>query len=136
MANGNNKAVNVLTALATSGDTWVKLGTLLLVAISGLGNFVATEQSGSSTRGQLEKEIHEIYAALDRNRDTFRQIAQDAANNRAALAKEAQDTMRKLANQGQILSNEDKIIKMLEEIRRWQQDFKNPESPHYPNYSP
>lgn len=64
----NNGKLSVLTALASSGDTWVKLGTLILVAITGLGNFVATKEDGRLTREEAvlaAKEIHELHAQLD-----------------------------------------------------------------------
>lgn len=79
MNNGRNK---ILEALATTGDSWVKLATLFLVAISGLFNFIATEKSGVDSRQQLEREIHEVHSALDRNKEEFRQIVQDAAETR------------------------------------------------------
>lgn len=62
--------VNAVANILSSGntDTWVKLGTLALVALSGGGNFFATKQAERVTADDAEKavkEIHEVYVQLD-----------------------------------------------------------------------
>jgi hypothetical protein len=57
-----------LLALATGGDTWVKLATLVLIAISGGGNFLATKSTADFNASEIERatrEIHELYPKIE-----------------------------------------------------------------------
>jgi hypothetical protein len=57
-----------LLALAQSGDNWVKLATLVLIAITGGGNFLATKSTAdfnSTEIRQATREIHDLYPKLD-----------------------------------------------------------------------
>lgn len=73
MANGpappNNHARNsVLGTLATSSNQLVQLGTLGLVAISGLTSFFQTLQVGEQShqdRDRAVREIHQLYDKVD-----------------------------------------------------------------------
>jgi hypothetical protein len=64
---GNGK-VALLTSLAQSGDNWVKFGIMVLIGVSGIGNWVNTKRTGeevsrfSRTEAEeIKKEIHTIY---------------------------------------------------------------------------
>lgn len=86
----------VLQTLASSGDNWVKLGTLALVAISGGGNFFATTKTGGLNAEEIHRttqEIHELYDAINTS-----------------------------------LERQKRIEQSLNEVKRWQQNYKNPES--------
>jgi hypothetical protein len=63
---GNSK-INAVANILSSGntDTWVKLGTLVLVALSGGGNFFATKQAERVTAGDAEKAVREIHDLHD-----------------------------------------------------------------------
>jgi hypothetical protein len=57
-----------LLALATGGDNWVKLATLVLIAISGGGNFLATKSTAEFNSAEIQRathEIHDLYPKLD-----------------------------------------------------------------------
>jgi hypothetical protein len=64
----DNGKIALLTQLASSGDNWVKLGIMILVGVSGIGNFINTSQTGEAVSRlskeeaeQIQKEIHTIY---------------------------------------------------------------------------
>ena len=59
-----NGVVSLLSTLAASGDNWVKLGIMAMIAISGGGNFIQTKESAKSTDreiGQAIREVHELH---------------------------------------------------------------------------
>lgn len=80
-----NGLTSVLSTLASSGDNWVKLGTLALVAVSGIGNFVQTQRTGAENRHQIDRDVREIWQALDRNKDEFHRMVQDSDQTRKLL---------------------------------------------------
>jgi hypothetical protein len=64
----DNGKIALLTQLASSGDNWVKFGIMVLVGVSGIGNFINTRQTGEAVSRlskeeaeQIQKEIHTIY---------------------------------------------------------------------------
>jgi hypothetical protein len=70
----DNGKIALLTQLAASGDNWVKLAIMVLIGISGIGNFINTRQTGyqvsrlsKEEAEQIKKEIHEMHA----NQDVF-----------------------------------------------------------------
>ena len=69
---------NILETLASSGDNWVKLGTLLLVAITGGGNFLATTKTGEFNAEEIRRglqEIHDLHDQLSTMVDRQRRMA-------------------------------------------------------------
>lgn len=92
--NGNGKMA-VLQTLASSGDNWIKFGTLALIALSGGGNWFATTKSSDYNHDEIRRatqEIHALYHAIDTSLDRQKRI-------------------------------EDTVY----DIKRWQQNYKNPE---------
>jgi hypothetical protein len=72
---------NAIASILTSGnaDTWVKLGTLALVVVSGGGNLMATKQAERITDEEAKKavkEIHELYLKLDTMVDRQREMSE------------------------------------------------------------
>jgi hypothetical protein len=66
-SNNNSRSV-LLNTLASSGNQVVQLGTLGLVAISGLTSFFQTQQvgeQGSKDRDRAIHEIHQLYEKVD-----------------------------------------------------------------------
>jgi hypothetical protein len=66
---GTDNSKGALATILTSGtaDTWVKLGTLALIALSGGGNLFATKQSERATDHEVRaavKEIHQLHEEL------------------------------------------------------------------------
>jgi hypothetical protein len=62
---GKDAKFATLASIAANGDNWVKLSTLVLIGLSGLGNFFATQQTGHTVSEQTEKEIHSLYLEID-----------------------------------------------------------------------
>lgn len=66
--NGTGK---LLSTLAASGDKAIQFGILVLVGLSGLGNWLSTNQNATQTRGEVNvareqayKQIRELHDAL------------------------------------------------------------------------
>ena len=67
--NNNKMAVaGLLNTLATSGDNWVKFGIMVLIGVSGIGNFINTKRTGEEVSrfskaeaDEIKAEIHTIY---------------------------------------------------------------------------
>ena len=111
--------MTVLTTLASSGDNWVKLGTLALVTLSGLGNWIATQHNSDKINangallreqqaqvvkevGRMHDEVNEIYRQFD---DVVERQKQDFTMIKESLEKQTQ----MLKNQQQGLSEIHKI---------------------------
>jgi hypothetical protein len=60
-----NGMVSLLSTLAASGDNWVKLGIMAMIAISGGGNFLTTKQAARSTDHEVNQAIREIHDLHD-----------------------------------------------------------------------
>jgi phage-related tail protein len=69
-SNANGKMA-LLTTLASSGDNWVKLGIMVMVGISGLGNFVATTRTSDDQRNLTKQEANEVRTEI---RDIYRKV--------------------------------------------------------------
>ena len=73
-----DEKTGILEILASSGDNWVKLGTLLLVAITGGGNFLATTKTGEFNAEEIRRglqEIHDLHDQLSTMVDRQRRMA-------------------------------------------------------------
>ena len=87
-----NGKLAILQTLASSGDSWVKLGTLILVGISGLGNFLTTKETGRATRAEVDtllhqvNEIHERQANYLSHADQIPEIERLTRENQAAIS--------------------------------------------------
>jgi hypothetical protein len=91
-----NGLLTLLSSLASSGDKAIQFGILVLVGLSGLGNWVATNNNGGETRTQVNvareqafRDLHELRDALD-----------DFEKRQKAV----------LENQQQILDNQGRIL--------------------------
>jgi hypothetical protein len=109
----NAKPPNGMTALlmtlAHSSDKWVQLGTLGLIALSGIGNWVATWNSADRNKGEIEisrrvawegeqrikaeviTQVREMHDWIEQARTSFSQGNADSAENRRMLVKLTQD---------------------------------------------
>lgn len=70
-----NGKIGLLTTIAAGGDNIVKLATLGLVLLSGLGNVVATKQGTGATRAEVDKVLSQLdkilqHEAADSDRAT------------------------------------------------------------------
>jgi hypothetical protein len=100
--------VALLTSLASSGDKMIQLGILVLVGLSGLGNWLATNNNGGETRTQVNvareqafRDLRDLHNALD-----------DFEKRQKAVLDGLQVSAR---NQQQMLDNQSRI---LSEIRQ------------------
>lgn len=59
-SNNNSGKSEILKTLASSGDNWVKIGTLILVALSGGGNLFATKQAEGQNQQEMQRVLHQI----------------------------------------------------------------------------
>jgi len=74
--NGNGKQ-KILATLAASGDKWVQFGILVLVGLSGFGNWVATQSNADRNRNEIEENRRISSQELDRLREQIRQQVAD-----------------------------------------------------------
>ena len=67
-----NGKLALLTTIAGSGDNMVKMATLALVLLSGLGNFLVTKQGNSATKettGATRAEVEKVLAQMDKQKE-------------------------------------------------------------------
>lgn len=74
-----------MAALAGSGSQLVQLGTLFLVGISGLGNFLQGENLSRQSIVDRERAIQEIHHLYDRIDDFERRQKQSLDNQRQII---------------------------------------------------
>jgi hypothetical protein len=75
--NANGK-LKLLESIASGGDNWIKFGTLLLVVITGGGNFLATTKTGEFNAEEIRRglqEIHDLHDQLSTMVDRQRRMA-------------------------------------------------------------
>jgi hypothetical protein len=115
-----NGIAALLTTLAQSSSVWVQGGTLLLIGISGFGNWVATWNSADRNKTEIEvsrrvawegeqrikaevvRQVQEMHDWVAQARAAFAQGNTDSAENRRMLVKLSQnveDIERKLSKE-------------------------------------
>jgi hypothetical protein len=106
-----NGVVTLLTSLAASGDKMIQFGILVLVGLSGLGNWMATNNNGGETRTQVNvareqafRDLRDLHNALD-----------DFEKRQKAVLDGLQVSVR---NQQQMLDNQGRILSELREIHK------------------
>lgn len=58
----------LIATLAGSGDNWIKLITIVLIALSGGGNFFATREASRLNEHEVNRalrEIHDVHGVMD-----------------------------------------------------------------------
>jgi hypothetical protein len=108
-AKSSNGMMNLLSVLAQSTNKWVQLGTLGLIGLSGLGNWVATWNSADRNKAEIEisrrvawegeqrikaevvRQVQEVHDWVAQSRTAFSQGNVDSAENRKMLTKLIQD---------------------------------------------
>jgi hypothetical protein len=112
--------MTVLSTLASSGNTWVQLATVGMIAFSGVGNWIATWNSADRNKTEIEvsrrvtweseqrikaevvRQIQEMHDWVAQARAAFAQGNTDSAENRRMLVKLSQkvdDIERKLSKE-------------------------------------
>jgi hypothetical protein len=134
----NANSTAILTTLAQSGNKWVQLGIVALVALTGIGNWLATWNSGDRSRTEIEvsrrvayegeqrirqevqRQVSDIHSWLRAATDEFHTGNADSAQNKKILEgfvtelthfEERQLTA--LNNQTQMLKNQSQILEEL-----------------------
>jgi hypothetical protein len=99
-----NGVLTLLSSLASSGDKMIQLGILILVGLSGLGNWLATNNNANETRTQVNvareqafRDLRDLHNALD----DFEQRQKAVLDG---LQVSARNQQQMLDNQGRILS--------------------------------
>jgi hypothetical protein len=108
-AKSSNGMMNLLSVLAQSTNKWVQLGTLVLIALSGFGNWVATWNSADRNKAEIEisrrvawegeqrikaeviRQVQDMHDWMEQAQTSFRQGNADSAENRRMLVKLTQD---------------------------------------------
>jgi Flp pilus assembly protein TadB len=98
-----NGLANLLHKLAASGDRWVQFGIVVLVGLSGLGNWAATWNSADRNKAEIEisrrvawegeqrikaqvsQQVAEIHKWMREATDEFHKGNEDSAYNRNLL---------------------------------------------------
>jgi hypothetical protein len=134
-SNHTKSVVGLLTTLAQSGHAWVQFGTLILIALTGFGNWVATWNSADRNRTEIEisrrvawegeqrikaelvRQVAEIHRWMQDATDEFHRGNADPAENRKSLKvfqSELTDfesrQLTALENQNRMLENQAKIL--------------------------
>ena len=143
--NKQNGTTQLLMTLASSGDNWVKLGTLGLVALSGVGNWVTTNQNAQETRhrvddvrAQAAAEIHELYFIVRNAVEEFHRNNEDSRRAREAAEdneKYARDSMQLIHNfmdnRGKLLEEQTQMLKAQQQLLVQIRQQKDPNPPDF-----
>jgi len=141
-----NGVVHLLATLAQSGNAWVQFGTLALIGITGLGNWVATWNSADRNKQEIEinrrvawegeqrikqvvfQQIAEIHDWMKRATDEFHQGNADSAANKKILAEFREELggfearqLAALENQNKMMANQTVILQELQKFARERQ---------------
>jgi hypothetical protein len=99
-----NGLVTLLSSLASSGDKAIQFGILALVGLSGLGNWVATNNNGGETRTQVNVAREQAFRDLHELRDALDDFEKRQKAVLEGLQVSARNQQQMLDNQGRILS--------------------------------
>ena len=117
-APGNHAKSSVLHTLASSGNQFVQLGTLALVAISGLTSFFQTSQVGEEGKRDRDKaieEIHHLYARVDDFERRQKQNLEIQHQIMDSNSRQMQNQTQMLQNQNGMLNNQENVLKIMRE---------------------
>jgi hypothetical protein len=99
-----NGVVTLLSSLAASGDKAIQFGILVLVGLSGLGNWMATNNNASETRTQVNVAREQAFRDLHELRDALDDFEKRQKAVLEGLQVSARNQQQMLDNQGRILS--------------------------------
>jgi len=141
-----NSHAALLTTLAQSSHAWVQFGTLLLVGLAGLGNWVATWNSSNQNRQEIEvsrrvnwegqerlkaeliRQVDEIHSWMREATGEFHQGNADSSQNKKILVQFKEDLEGFEARQLAVLNNQNQIMRnqteMIQEIHAFVQQRK------------
>ena len=123
-----NGMIHLLTTLASSGHAWVQFGTLVLIGITGFGNWVATWNSADRNKQEIEinrrvawegeqrlkaeliRQVADIHDWMRKATEEFHQGNEDSAANRKLLGVFKEELEGFEARQLAVLNNQNKIM--------------------------
>ena len=133
-----NNTTALLSTLAQSGHAWVQFGTLALIALSGIGNWVATWNSSDRNRTEIEvsrrvayeseqrirqevsRQVAEIHSWMQEATDEFHRGNADSADNKKILRGFQIELTNFESRQVGVLNNQTKMLQnqgqLLEEL--------------------
>jgi hypothetical protein len=123
-----NGTAGVLSTLAASGNQWVQLATVGLVALSGFGNWAATTSSSNRNREEITqgqeriraeviRQVDEIHEWVEKSRAEFHQGNEDSAANRKLLTAIMREDLQAFEERQQTaLVNQQKIMQAQTQI--------------------
>jgi len=138
-----NGVTHLLSILAKSADKWVQLGTLVLIGLSGFGNWVATWNSADRNKVEIEinrrvawegeqrikqeviKQVNEIHQWMKEATEEFHNGNADSAANKRLLLGFKEELVNFEKRQLTALDNQTTIIKGQTQILKELQDFVN-----------
>jgi hypothetical protein len=106
-----NGMAALLTTLASSGDKMIQFGILVLVGLSGLGNWLATNNNANETRTQVNEAREQAF----RNIKDLHDALDDFENRQKAVLDGLQVSLR---NEGQLLDNQGRILSEIRQTRK------------------
>jgi hypothetical protein len=127
-ATTGNGTAKLLTVLAQSGNQWVQLATVGLVALSGVGNWVATWNSSDRNKQEIEisrrvawegeqrireevrHQIEDIHKWIQDSIDEFHKGNADSAQNKRLLGEFKEELAGFEARQLAVLNNQNSIM--------------------------
>jgi hypothetical protein len=119
-----NSTPNVLSTLASSSSQWVQLATVGLVALSGVGNWAATNHNKEELsagqeriRAEVIRQVDEIHEWVEKSRAEFHQGNEDSAANRKLLTAIMREDLQTFGDRQQTaLNNQNKIMQAQTQI--------------------
>jgi hypothetical protein len=107
--NGDGSKAKLLQTLAGSSDRVVQLGTLSMVALSGIASLFQGEkisQEGTRERNQAVQEIHQLYDRVDE----FERRQKKSIENQNLLL---ESNIEQVRNQTEILENQQATLRLM-----------------------
>jgi hypothetical protein len=119
----DNGKIALLTQLASSGDNWVKLGIMVMIGLSGFGNWLATWHSSDSNRAEIVqgqeriraeviRQVQDIHNWIQSSTEEFHRGNEDSAANKKILMKFKNDLDDFESRQMKILENQGKMLEI------------------------
>jgi len=145
-----NGVVAVLTQLAHSGHAWVQFGTLVLIGLTGLGNWVATWESADRNKDEIEisrkvawegqekvkdevrRQVADIHKWMIEATEEFHKGNADSAANRRTLNQLMREDLeaferrqvQALENQNQMMKSDAQLLNDTHQIVKRLEDLK------------
>ena len=88
MNDAKHGMAELLSSIGASGDNWLKLITIVLIALTGGGNFLATKSASQFNASEIERatgEVHDIHLVLNSSLERQKRLEQMLTEIRTKL---------------------------------------------------